>query len=385
MAKIPQFSALSAPIHFFPARLLPASVPTALILSALIPVRPTFCAAAQKVMRDDATHAAFHALAVRPSATLTTQFTYRAAVPAITAGARALDLWLPVPSDSRWQSVKGLTISSPVPYRITTEPTFGNRMVYVHRVRRPGEKTLAPLVMVVRFVVTRRPVQVLSAGSGGQNAREAASGKARADSLAGRQALVSLLKPDRLVPVGGRYTTMARTVAGPEKSPLQQMRDFFNHVVATMQYDYKHDSPRMGEGDAAFVCDYKKGNCSDLHSYLVSLARSAGIPCYLEFGFPITGVPVANPIPADGKVSGYHCWIWFHDPTHGWVPLDAADARRWLDHHQPAMKDYLFGSLVTPRTAVAVSRGRDIVLQPRQKGAPSTISFILMRKPTARP
>ncbi len=137
-----------------------------------------------------------------------------------------------------------------------------------------------------------------------------------------------------------------------------------------MQYDYKKESPHYAEGDVAFVCDYKKGNCSDLHSYLISLARSLGVPAFIEYGFPITSVPVADPLPKEGSISGYHCWTWFYDPAHGWVPLDASDGRRWLDAKRPQIKERLFGNLLLERSAVAFSRGRDITLVPAQKAAP---------------
>ena len=118
------------------------------------------------------------------------------------------------------------------------------------------------------------------------------------------------------------------------------------------------------------MCDYKSGNCSDLHSYLISLSRSAGVPAVLEFGFPLSGIPVAKPLPTDGKVAGYHCWVWFQDASRGWMPLDAADARRWADAGSQSISDSLFGGLVLERSAVAVSRGRDLTLSPPQKAGP---------------
>ena len=41
-----------------------------------------------------------------PIRTLTTRFTYKAVVPELPAGTKALDLWLPIPSDDRWQTVR---------------------------------------------------------------------------------------------------------------------------------------------------------------------------------------------------------------------------------------------------------------------------------------
>jgi len=178
------------------------------------------------------------------------------------------------------------------------------------------------------------------------------------------------LQPETLVPVGGRFLTIATEVTQGKKEGLEKIRALFEHVVATMQYDYKRESPKLGEGDVAFICDFRKGNCSDLHSYLISLARSLGIPAYLEYGFPIVGIPIPDPLPKEGKIGGYHCWAWVYDEQIGWFPVDASDARRWLDANRPEVKDFLFGNLVLERSAVAVSRGRDIVLNPPQKGKP---------------
>ena len=281
--------------------------------------------------------------------TLTTQFTYTATVPAPPTGTKALDVWLPVPSDSVWQTVNGLTVTAPLPYRVTRERKYGDRMVYLHESHPSG-----PLTVTVQFTVCRREVRVLRP----------------AGSVPEDGSLKVSLGPDNRVPVGGRFRTIAREVMGSDRTTLGEERALFSHVVATMHYDYHHQSPRYAQGDSAFVCDYKAGNCSDLHSYLISLSRSAGIPAILEFGFPLTGIPTADPLPVDGTIAGYHCWMWFQDRPRDWVPLDAADARRWQDADRNDMTLYLFGDLVLARSAVAMSRGRDITLSPAQKGRP---------------
>lgn len=170
--------------------------------------------------------------------------------------------------------------------------------------------------------------------------------------------------------VGGRFRTLGLSETQTEPTTLAKERALFDNVVAGMNYDYQKTSPEYGQGDAAFVCDYKRGNCSDLHSYLIALSRSIGTPAVLEFGFPLTGVPVPDTLPTDGQVPGYHCWTWFRDSARGWLPLDAADARRWQDAKRPAVSRFLFGSLVLARSAVAVSLGRDLTLVPAQKSGP---------------
>lgn len=307
--------------------------------------------------------------------TLTTRFTYQATVPAVPVGAKQLDVWLPIPSDSPLQSVRDLTVESPISYKITREKKFGNRMIYVHV---PATQTAFSIV--VSFVVERhKPLNDLENKDPEKKdlkksnvEKPTDAHQTGSDFSQWQQPL--LLKSDKKVPVGGRYRTLAQDVIQGQSAPAAQMRALFEHVVATMQYDYKKESPHLGEGDVAFVCDYKKGNCSDLHSYLISLDRSLAIPAVLEYGFPISGVPVADPLPVEGIISGYHCWMWFHDPAvttnAGWVAVDAADARRWLDAGRPDKKDYLFGHLIPERSAVTMSRGRDLTLLPAQKARP---------------
>lgn len=278
--------------------------------------------------------------------TLKTRFTYKTSVPSIPSGTKQVRLWLPIPSDGPYQTVSNVKVASPSSHRITTESKFGNRMVFVEA-QNPGSS----LDVSVSFDVERKEATPL-AGGGGHDGDDDLSG---------------YLKPDALVPIGGRYAEIARGVVGNKATTLDKMRAIYEHTVANMQYDYKKESPKLGMGDVAFVCDYKKGNCSDLHSYVISLARSVGVPSYLEFGFPVCGIPVPGAVPAKGTVGGYHCWAWFHDDEKGWLPLDASDGRRWLDSNRPDVKAKLVGSLVLERSAVALSKGRDIVLEPPQK------------------
>ena len=82
-----------------------------------------------------------------------------------------------------------------------------------------------------------------------------------------------------------------------------------------------------------------------------------------------------NHIPQDGTIAGYHCWTWFQDGKRGWFPLDASDSRRWKDAKRPEVAEYLFGNLVLERSAVAMSRGRDLTLEPAQKAG--TLNYFI--------
>ncbi len=291
-------------------------------------------------------------LAVVPSLqerSLDVQFFYTASIPTIPKGTQRLRLWIPIPSSSEWQAVGSIQVQSDLPYRITQEKKYGNRMVYLE-----VEKPNKPISVTVRFAVRRKEASLLAS----PNARKVLSPEAED----------IFLQANQLIPVGGTYLNMAREVVGEKSSPLEQARALYYHVVSTMEYDYDKTSPKLGMGDVAFVCDYRKGNCSDLHSYFISLARSLGIPATIEYGFPIVGVPVPQTLPKEGTIGGYHCWAWFYVPSHGWLPLDASDARRWQDAKRPEKVEHLFGNLILERSAVTISTGRDIDLEPKQEG-----------------
>ncbi|HLH80033.1 MAG TPA: transglutaminase domain-containing protein [Chthonomonas sp.] len=284
---------------------------------------------------------------VNPEA-LTTRFTETVTLRPPSLQTKQIRLWIPIPSDSPQQRVLQVSIHAPVPYRLTQEERYHNRMAYLV-FDHPNQH---PISLEVSWVVTRyatprfpsvRPFPLVSA---------------------------LFLQPDRLVPVGGPYTALARQQTASASAPYDKAERLFAYVTQHFRYDYSDSSPEYGNGDVAFVCSYKKGNCSDIHSVLVTLLRSLGIPAYIAFGFPLTGIPAPNPLPTEGTIGGYHCWVWANVPHKGWMPMDAADAIRWNDHGYPQMANRLFGALYLPRTAVDVSRGRDIVLSPHQKAGP---------------
>lgn len=281
---------------------------------------------------------------------LTSTFTYTATIPEVEGN---LDLWVPVPSNGPYQTVSDIIVDATVggqklPFTINTEQEFGNRMVYV---RAPSASGAAKVV--VRFTVRRLEARVLSGNAGRQGWPP--------------PTLARCLSSDSLVPVGERYADLAREAAKGVVPVQERMRRFFDHVVSEFTYDYEKKSPKLGEGDVAFVCDIKTGNCSDLHSYIISLSRSSGIPAYIEYGFPITGIPVSEPLTRNGTIGGYHCWMWFWDDAVGWIPVDASDAIRWKDAKRFAESESLFGNLILERNAVAISKGRDIRLVPPAK------------------
>ena len=75
----------------------------------------------------------------------------------------------------------------------------------------------------------------------------------------------------------------------------------------------------FGKGNAIYACDIGVGNCTDYHSYFMSLDRTIGIPARFHMGFSIPSVE-------SGKIDGYHCWADFYVEGEGWYPVDISEA-----------------------------------------------------------
>ena len=287
------------------------------------------------------------------SRTLRTDFTCSASIPSYPAGTKKLAIWVPLPSNSDWQQVESVNIEGVEGYKITEEPRYHNRMVFV-QIDAPHEA----VVMKVRFRVNRKEMKVLDAETPQKFAKPSSA------------FLHANLEAEKSLPIGGRFSTISNEAIDGKKSNIEKARALYDHTVKTMTYDYKNESPKLGQGDAEFVCDLKKGDCTDIHSYLISLARTQGIPIIHEYGFGVTGVPVANPLPKTAKITSYHCYTRFYDPKFGWVPMDPSDGIRWNDKNQTRLKDFHFGNILLERNAVVMSQGRNLVLSPAQQGEP---------------
>ena len=105
----------------------------------------------------------------------------------------------------------------------------------------------------------------------------------------------------------------------------------------------------FGNGNAIYACDIGVGNCTDYHSYFMSLSRTLGIPARFHMGFLI-------PSGEGGKVGGYHCWADYHVDGKGWFPVDISEA-----DNDPDRKDYYFGTVDSDRVEMVI--GRDFILK----------------------
>ncbi len=256
----------------------------------------------------------------------TYEFTYRVNVQHIPKAAKRLELWIPAPQDDDRQSVSQMKVLSPYQYKQITDPLYGNRAYYLDVT--PSLPDSLPVSLTFRV-------------------RRNESGPLRA-TLAETDALRKrYLQPDSLVPIDGAIAREADTVAGHLQGNRTRARALYDHVVATMKYD--KSATGWGRGDAIFACNERRGNCTDIHSLLIGMARSLGIPSRFTMGFPVPDTLKT------GGINGYHCWVDLYLDGEGWIPVDASEA---IKH--PEKADYFFGALGPDR--VAFTTGRDIRL-----------------------
>ena len=105
----------------------------------------------------------------------------------------------------------------------------------------------------------------------------------------------------------------------------------------------------FGNGNSIYACDIGVGNCTDYHSYFISLLRTMGLSSRFHMGFSI-------PNDKSGKVGGYHCWADYYVEQEGWYPVDISEADK-----NPEKIDYFFGKICNNR--VEFTTGRDLKLK----------------------
>jgi transglutaminase-like putative cysteine protease len=269
------------------------------------------------------------------------EFKYAVRVQELPKDARRLRLWIPVPTTDGEQEISDLTIKSPVRYRMREEAEYHDHLAYleVDPRRQPG-----PLEIELTFKAVRREHRASLA--------DRAAGPA---AVRRPEDLSRSLAPDRLVPLDGLIARLASEQTKGLERPLDKARAIYDYVLSTMRYDKTGEG--WGRGDVMYACNARKGNCTDFHALFIGMMRATGIPARFEIGFPL---------PRDktsGEIGGYHCWAEFWVDDLGWVPVDASEG--WKD---PARRDYFFGAHDANR--ILFTRGRDIRLDPAQRGEP---------------
>ena len=277
-------------------------------------------------------------------------FTYEVHVPADAAlqdQQGQSRLWIPLPQSDEHQTIRTLSLESPVAYRKGTDSEYGNS----YAVFTPTAAQVANgYDVTLKFDVTRREYARNVAAL-----HEAAAHAGAPSSAAKEMMLQRYLQPDKLVPLNATIAELAKEQTAGAATPVEKAHRIYNYVATSMKYDKSGEG--WGRGDAMWACDSKRGNCTDFHSVLIGMLRSSGIPARFEIGFPL---PEGK---SEGDIPGYHCWAEFYLDGTGWVPVDASEASK-----NPAKRDYFFGTVDADR--VLFTYGRDIRLSSDQKSDP---------------
>lgn len=269
------------------------------------------------------------------------ELTYQVHLPEIPGGARQLQLWVPLAVSDEHQTIRQRSIQSPVPYRITQDPDYGNDILFVD-LQSPLPQDLA-LSIQYQAEVQGRQAQLSRAAP---ELSDLPPGMARH------------LLSNRHMVVNEQIRELAGAVTAGAATPLERSQRIYHYVVERMTYE--KETPGWGRGDTLRACEIGAGNCTDFHSLFISLARASGIPARFQIGIPVPEKP-------EGEIPGYHCWAQFYLPEAGWIPVDASEA--WKD---PRKYDYFFGTYDPNR--LALSLGRDIRLVP-QPASPDPVNI----------
>ncbi|MCB4756954.1 MAG: transglutaminase-like domain-containing protein [Elusimicrobia bacterium] len=257
-------------------------------------------------------------------------FFYEVYLPKINGPAK---MWLPLASSDAYQTVKVEAMSIEGPHRIVEDRHYGNHILYME---------LGPGDSGKKFEIDYHVRRLEK--SGYESTQEDAK---------------RYLRVERLVPLNKDFRDTARQVIKGKKSPLEQARALYDHVIDRMRY-MKYGAG-WGKGDAVYACNVRTGNCTDFHAYFIALTRSIGIPARFAIGAAIPSERY------EGGIDGYHCWVEFY--TDGkWWPVDISEADKYS-----SLATYYFGH--HPANRFEISRGRDLDVVPAPASGP--INFLV--------
>jgi hypothetical protein len=244
------------------------------------------------------------------------EFKYSAMVPTIESKAR---IWMPIAQSDDYQEITLKSLHAPGKQTFQEDKEFGNVILVLDVNKSHGGE----LIEVVYEVKRKEKTPYLDEGS----------------------MIDRYLEPNILLPVGGRFKEIAEEVIQGKETDgaLVHARALYDYIIDNMRY-MKFGT--YGTGSADFACDAKTGNCTEFHSFFISLARSIGIPARFAIG---ASIPSER---NEGGIDGYHCWAEFYAEGKWW-PVDISEGNKYT-----ALATYYFGR--HPSNRIELSRGRDL-------------------------
>ena len=258
------------------------------------------------------------------------EFYYKVVLPEIKEKA---EMWIPIARSDEYQTIEVLSLEAPGKHVMLEDKTNKNTILYLELGPEHSGQSVAVTYAADRLEKRAYP--------------------------SSEENLDEYLSPDELIPVGGRFLKIAEEAIGAKRNDnkLVQARALYDYIIDNMRY-MKHGN--YGNGDAVYACDTRTGNCTEFHSFFISLARSVGIPARFSIGASI---------PSDrneGGMDGYHCWAEFYAEGKWW-PVDISEGNKYT-----ALATYYFGR--HPANRIELSRGRDLQVTPGPDSGP--INFL---------
>ena len=273
---------------------------------------------------------------------------------------KKLEMWIPIPQTNEVQTISSLLIETDgLDYTIEYEKQFGNKYLYInHKGGTKDSRTIN-----ISFDVLRKEHSNVKYSNVDSD---------------------SYLSASRMIPVGGVFNTIIKE----NNLAKDNIRGLYEYVLSGMHYGkpksedniyynapwltsdgeygmkkvsrdevvdlYKYAKSTkgnytFGNGNSLYACDIGVGNCTDYHSYFISLSRTLTAPARFHMGFSISK-------EKEGKVGGYHCWADYFVDGEGWYPVDISEADK-----NPDKAEYFFGTVCSDRFEMVV--GRDFKLE----------------------
>lgn len=284
-----------------------------------------------------------------------------------------IEMWIPIPQTNEVQEISNLNINSEIQYKVKDELTHNNQYLYLFNER----GITNPKTVTITFDVKR---------------------KEHSNEKYNSVDINNYLGPYRTVPTGDVFSKIIKE----NKLSKDNVRGIYDFVFSGMHYgkpksessEYyqepwldkntkygekgvsrdkvvelyqkskkENNNYTFGNGNAIYACDIGVGNCTDYHSYFMSLGRTLEVPVRFHMGFQI-------PPDSNGKIGGYHCWADYYE-NGSWYPVDISEADK-----DPTKKDYFFGTICNNR--VDMITGRDFILHNYDNGKVNLFIYPLL-------
>lgn len=256
--------------------------------------------------------------------------------------AKLLRMWVPLPSDGRWQRVTDRrVISAPGTWRLERQIEGRGEFVYVEVENPPP----GPASVVISATVERQGVHF------------PLDDTPHTTSPIQKELFAEFLTKDApLMEVDDQIQELADSICGDERDPARQAVMLLKAVADQVNHYSKDPSvPACGIGSAYNCMKQGGGCCTDLHSMFIALARAREIPARIQFGYRALSSREGEEFDPS-----YRCWVEFFIPGTGWVPNDIVAS----DGADPSNPN-LWGSLSATR--VWLWEGRSFELTPKAK------------------